>query len=315
MVSLWQKLFIWQARSSFLKRIVQGNRRLSRVATRFVGGSDAASALNRTEVLHRRNTQASLFYLGEYVTDRDTVTRTVENLEQIIEALGSNGLDVHVSVDPTQIGYSIDDRFGEENALRLGSRLLTVPRTRRSYLMLDMEDSSLTDRTIVLRNMLQVRGVPAAITLQAYLKRTELDVLRLFSEQAPCIRLVKGAFAEGRGRAWTRRAEIDKSYLNLASLMLSEKARGYDFFPVFATYDEKLISSIIKMAQTRGYKPGEYEFEMCYGLRTELQDQIVKEGVQLRVYLPFGVDWWPYTARRVGENPRNCALLFRALIG
>jgi proline dehydrogenase len=314
-VSTWQKFFIWLARSAFLKHLLEGNRRLSRIAARFVGGPDAACASNTPQALRDRNMRASLFYLGEYVTDRETVVRTIESQEQIIEALGSEGLDVHVSVDPTQIGYSIDDQFGEENAVRLGTRLLAAASTPRSYLMLDMEDSSLTGRTIALCRLLNNRGIPAAITLQAYLKRTESDARTLLRDRVPSIRLVKGAFAEGRTCAWTRRAEIDASYLRLTSLLFSEEAREYGLFAVFATHDHNLICSIIEVARARGYQPGQYEFEMLYGVRPDLQKQLVTQGEQLRLYVPLGKDWWPYTARRIGESPRNATLLLRALIG
>ena len=238
----------------------------------------------------------------------------VDSLARVLAALNRHGLDTHFSMDPTQIGFSIRDELGEENALRVAASF-PAQRSAHSFLMVDMEDVSYVDRTIGLRSLLANRGIPAAITLQAYLRRTEADFAGLLRERVPCVRLVKGAFSELRALAWTRRAEISAAYLRLAALMLSDTAREGGLFPVFATHDEKLIHSILALARERGYAPGEYEFEMLYGVRPELQARIVAGGEQLRLYVPYGAHWWPYTARRIGENPRNLIFVWRALAG
>jgi proline dehydrogenase len=217
-------------------------------------------------------------------------------------------------VDPTQIGYSIQNELGEENALRLAASF-PAQHSARSFLMIDMEDVSYVDCTIRLRSLLASRGVPAAITLQAYLRRTESDLAGLLRDRVPCVRLVKGAFSERSGIAWTRRAEITEAYLRLAALMLSDQARQSGLFPVFATHDEALIDSIRTLARESGCAPGQYEFEMLYGVRPDLQARILAAGDQLRLYVPYGAHWWPYTARRIGENPRNLMFVWRALAG
>jgi proline dehydrogenase len=313
MVFAWQRLMIALARTSSLTRLLEGNRRISATASQFVAGPDEDAALRTALMLQRRGVRASLFFLGEYTTDETTTRQTIGSLARVIEALSLSGLDTHVSVDPTQIGYAIRDELGEENALCLAASF-PARRAAHSFLMLDMEDSSYVDRTLSLRSLLASRGTPAAVTLQAYLRRTETDLAGLLRAQIPCVRLVKGAFSEPRAIAWTRRAEISAAYLRLAGMMLSDAARESGLFPVFATHDEDLIHSIIDLARGRGFVPGQYEFEMLYGVRPELQTRAVAAGEQLRLYVPYGAHWWPYTARRIGESPRNLTFVARALI-
>ena len=225
--------------------------------------------------------------------------------------MSRSGLDIHVSVDPAQIGYAIRDELGQENALTLAA---FFPARRTAFLMLDMEDSSYLDRTLSLRSPLASRGTPTAVTLQAYLRRTETDLAGLLRARIPCVRLVKGAFSEPRAIVWTRRAEISAAYMRLASMMLSDGARESGLFPVFATHDQDFIRSIIHLARERGFAAGQYEFELLYGVRPELQTRIVAEREQLRLHVPYGTHWWPYIARRIGENSRNLIFVGRALI-
>jgi proline dehydrogenase len=314
MAPLWQNMMIALARSGSLTGLVQRNPRIASAANHFVGGLDEDGAIRTALSLRRRGIRASLFFLGEYITDPAVTQQTVDSLVRLMPALDGQGLDTHVSVDPTQIGYAIRPELGEENALRLAAAF-PAQRSAHSYLMIDMEDASYVDCTIGVRRLLASRGVPAAITLQAYLRRTEADLAGLLIERVPCVRLVKGAFSEPSAIAWTRQAEIAESYLRLAALMLSDRARESGLFPVFATHNEALIDSIRALARKSGYAPGEYEFEMLYGVRPKLQARILAAGDQLRLYVPYGAHWWPYTARRIGENPRNLIFVWRALAG
>jgi proline dehydrogenase len=314
MVPAWQNMMIALARSDSLTRRVQSNSRISAAANQFVGGLDEDAALRTALELRQRGIRASLFFLGEYITDTAATRQTVDSLVRLLPELDRHGLDTHISVDPTQIGYAIRASLGEENALRLAASF-PAQHSAHSFLMIDMEDASYVDCTIGLRSLLASRGVPAAITLQAYLRRTETDLASLLRERVPCVRLVKGAFSERRAIAWTRRAEITEAYLRLAALMLSDQARESGLFPVFATHNETLIDSLRKLARQSGYAPGEYEFEMLYGVRPKLQAKILAAGDQLRSYVPYGAHWWPYTARRIGENPQNLIFVWRALAG
>jgi proline dehydrogenase len=180
-------------------------------------------------------------------------------------------------------------------------------------LMLDMEDASLNEPTIALHNHLQDAGLPVALTLQAYLKRTHVDVLAQIARGSR-VRLVKGAFAAGAGIAYTKRPDVKRNSRRIIADMLSEGARENGFYPIIATHDTALQDFTIETARANGWTPGEYEFEMLLGVREDVAIALAAKGERVRVYVPFGRDWWPHAARRIGENPANAVLLARSLM-
>jgi proline dehydrogenase len=188
------------------------------------------------------------------------------------------------------------------------------PGDRRNYLMLDMEDLGQLEPTLRLHAHLAGTRLPAAVTLQSRLHRTAQD-LRGLVEQPAAVRLVKGAFPLGPEHDHTGRADISASYLGLAEMMLSKAARDAGFYPVFGTHDDALAEQLIESAHRNGWEPEQYEFEMLYGVRPDWQQALRARGIQVRAYVPFGEDWWPYAVRRVGENPRNARLMARAVAG
>jgi proline dehydrogenase len=313
---LWQQGMIAMARSRSIQRFMQAHAGMTRLARRFVGGGDPRAAVAEALALHRRGITASLFYLGEYVTDPRVIGETVQKLNDILEQLALAGLDLHISVDPTQIGTLCGPAEARNNTSELGRRVhraaLSGQGGRRNWVMLDMEDHSMVDLTLDLYQALRCRNLPAAITLQAYLYRSGADLARLVEEGA-AVRLVKGAFAESKRVAWTRPREIDASYLALARTLLSPKARVSGVTPIFATHDDGLIQRLLEMVQAAQWPAAAFEFEMLYGVRPGLQKRLVDQGWSVRVYLPFGEDWWPYAVRRVGENIRNARFLLRAV--
>jgi proline dehydrogenase len=311
-MKLWQSLMIALARSPRVTRWMQANRATAGLARRFVGGLDAEQAIGTARRLRQAGFRASLYYLGEYVADPAQIGETVRQKKLAIMLLKDAGLQVHVSVDPTQIGYGYDDALGERNAIEIG-RSIQQSSGEEPVLMLDMEDAGYVTRTLELRDRLAAEGIPVAQTLQAYLKRTGDDLAHIIASGGR-VRLVKGAFADPASHAFQSRTAIDENYLALARNMLSADAKARGFRPVFGTHDDALIAEIRMLAEKGGWQPGRYEFEVLYGVRTELQRLLHEAGEQVRLYLPFGRDWWPYAVRRVGESPRNAALLARALV-
>jgi len=315
-MKLWQSLMIALARSERVSRFMHRNAAAGALARRFVGGRDLAAAIETARDLQRRGVRVSLFYLGEYVSDPGIVQVTVAQKIAAIEALAQAGLDIHLSVDPTQIGYSIDPDLGRRNGLAIGKALARQASSsrndRRDFLMLDMEDWTLVEATLQLREELAAAGVPVAQTLQAYLRRTAADLGPIIAAGG-AVRLVKGAFVDRSERAFANRAGIDANYLALAERMLSAEARDAGFYPIFGTHDAGIAFDILALAKARGWPADAYEFEMLYGVRQELQQRLLTEGARLRLYLPFGEAWFPYAIRRVGESPRNIRLIFRAL--
>lgn len=179
--------------------------------------------------------------------------------------------------------------------------------------MFDMEDASVVDTTVALHNELKEKGLPVALTLQAYLRRTVND-MRAQVNAGSRVRLVKGAFAADSGIAYTRQNDIKANFRSLVEMMLSPEAKGKGFYPIFATHDDGAQQFAIDIARRNGWKPGQYEFEMLFGVRSGLARDLARRGERVRVYVPFGRDWWPYAVRRIGENPRNAVLLARSLI-
>ena len=312
---VWQATMIRLAGNGRVKNFMQSRTTMSQLATRYVGGISAADAVEIAQGLARQHVRSSLFYLGEYVNTPELVERNVENKLAAIDVLKAADLDIHVSIDPTQIGFSIDRETARRNAQIVADRLKSAAAGRPGVhcLMIDMEDPTVTTATIALHDELLDQGYPVGQTLQAFLKRTETDVRRKI-DQGGKVRLVRGAFVAGSAIAYTRLADVKANYLALARLMLSRDAKARGFYPIFATHDDVLHEQIMVVARQCGWRQGEYEFEMLYGARPDVTEHLVRRGERVRLYLPFGTDWWPYAIRRIGENPRNAYLLAKAIL-
>jgi proline dehydrogenase len=299
----WQRLMIRAATSTRIKRAMTAAGNLLRVGRRFAGRASVPEAVAVAGRLRARGLRVSLFHLGEYAQDAATVETTVQQTMAAAAALGAAGLDAHVSIDPTSLGFLLDESLGRTNACRIGDSVRAAGRGGFDCLMLDMEDYPMLERTLALERELADRGIPVGITLQAYLHRTAADLASII-RRAGHVLLVKGAFAERTPLAWEERPAIDANFLALAAAMLSPEARDSGFRPAFGTHDQNLIRAIQDLAREHRWPPGSYEFEFLYGVRPKLAGALAAAGQRVRLYLPFGTDWWPYVARRIGENPR-----------
>lgn len=298
-----------------MKDVMQQWATASRLANRYVGGGTVEEGVRLALNLHTEGIKPSLFYLGEYLHDRAAIEETVANKICAAQLLGKGDLDVHISVDPTQLGLSIDRDLCERNAIRIAEAVAAACRRSSGThcMMLDMEDDEQVTDTIQIHDRIQQQGLPVAITLQAYLRRTT-DDLQAKVRQGATVRLVKGAFAANSDIAYTSSRSIRNHYLALSEIALSDEAKAAGFYVSFATHDYILLREIVRMASARGWKPGTYEFEMLYGVRGQLAKQLAVDGQKVRVYMPFGTDWWPYALRRIGESPKNLLLLVRAVL-
>lgn len=314
---LWQAAMIGLARSPRAKAWAQTSRAGTSLAARYVAGSTVEQGVvSAASILEKSNFRASLFYLGEYVDSPALVAENVAAKLAVAQALGKAGLDVHVSVDPTQIGHQIDPLAARNHAFKIAEAIAKASHgcPGSHMLMLDMEDQSVTDATLSLHNDIRAAGLPVAVTLQAYLRRTALDLQELI-EQGAAVRLVRGAFVAGSDIAYTSRAEIKAASRELIDQMLSKDAKAAGFKPIFATHDDALQQYASQRAEGLGWRKGlDYEFEMLLGVRGDLAAQQAANGERVRLYLPFGGDWWPHALRRIGENPANGFLLARSLI-
>lgn len=278
--------------------------------------NDLSTILYVAVVLIEKGIRVSFFHLGEYVKNEDKILKTILSLSSVIKSVGQTNLDNHISIDPTQAGLLHSFSSCRGNLMKLARTLKEETANRLNgehFLMLDMEDSSVTDDTISLCTCLADCGLPVAITFQACLFRTSMDIDSL-PDQVKSVRLVKGAFAENPDICFTRKNEIDQQYLSIAKRMLNKIEVNHNFYPVFATHDDRLIDQINAYAAQNNIPKHKYEFEMLYGVRTKLQERLAQNNFRIRVYLPYGRDFWPYAVRRVGENPKNIKFLLKSVL-
>ncbi len=314
---LWQSAMIRLARSSRVTSFMQSNRTTSFLADKYTGGRDAAAGVRcARDLLQGVNIRSSLFYLGEYIDSASLVEINRNQKIEVAGELAKAGLDLHISFDPTQLGYSIAPNIARKNALMVANaiRERMVGHDGVHCLMFDMEDATVIDATVAMHDAFRDEGYPVALTLQAYLHRTRQDLERQIG-QGSRVRLVKGAFAAGSDISYTKRADIKRNMRDLIALMFSEAAKESGFYPIVATHDEVLQEFALSEARKNGWEPGRYEFEMLLGVRKTLALQLAQKGERIRLYVPFGKDWWPYGVRRIGENPANALLLARSLFG
>lgn len=314
-MGFWQKSMIAVACSKPLRAMGEAVGRKTGLSDQFVSAGDGDGHIARALALQANGIRISSFYLGEYVEDIGQVRETVDQLTHVMPGLHQAGLDVHVSIDPSQLGYMQDPEILDENVDLIAAQIKEIAAQADSAqtirLMIDMEDFDMVDDTLALHYRLMNAGVPVAQTLQARLHRTEADLGDMIVRGA-MVRLVKGAMAPPGSVAFTSRDQIDRNYMKLAGMMLSDTAQQSGFFPVFGSHHRELVMSIAKLADQNGWSRDGFEFEMLYGVNQSLQRELVEAGYRLRLYAPFGQDWWAYAWRRVGESPRNLGLLMKS---
>jgi proline dehydrogenase len=314
----WRSAMISLARSPRARAAMQSHRSASLLHRRFVAGRTASHAARRARELAGVRIRSSLYYLGEYVDRPELVERNVAAKLDAVRELSASGLDVDVSVDPTQVGHAVDPALAVANVRRIADAIVAAtagerPQGAADRLMLDMEDPGVVAETIVLHDRLAADGLPVALTLQANLRRTRADLAAQIAAGSR-VRLVKGAFVVARADAHSGRAAVTRAYADRMAEMLSGNARRAGFAPVIATHDHRLHRHAVALARRNGWRPGQYEFEMLLGVRPDVAAGLAAQGERVRLYVPFGDDWWPYAARRVGEHPRSAVMLARALL-
>jgi len=264
---------------------------------RFVASEQLEEALDVVLRLNRQGLMVTLDYLGESVTERalaeDAANQAVLTLRRIAE----RKLNANVSVKLTQLGLAIDPAFCEA----MMSRILDEAERTGNFVRIDMEDSSVVQATVDLFEKLLKRYGPkrVGLVLQAYLYRTQADRARL-GAQGVNVRIVKGAYKEPKEVAFPRKKDVDANYVRLVEAHLTQGC-----YTAVATHDEAIIKQTIQYARKKGIEPNRFEFQMLYGIASELQLRLVRDGYRVRVYTPFGEAWYPYFTRRIAERPAN----------
>ena len=300
-------LFFALSRSTMLKRLASryGMASPDSFARRFIAGERVEEAIDAARALQSRGLRLTLDYLGESVRTRSEADAAVQEYVHLIEVIVASGIERNISLKLTQLGVDIDRATCVEN-LR---RILEPAQRHEFFVRLDMENSAYTDVTLDVFETLWNQGYRnIGAALQSYLYRTEADARRMNALGAR-VRLVKGAYKEPASVAYQDKADVDAAYVRLMRLLLDE---GH--YPAIATHDEAILEQTRAYAAERGIPTDRYEFQMLYGIRRDLQASLVARGYRMRVYVPFGRQWFPYFMRRLGERPANIGFVIRGIL-
>lgn len=300
---LLRQTLLFLSRRRELEDFFKSNPMARQASSRFVAGETRAQALEVTRRLNAEGFRVTLDYLGEEVADPEQSRAAAEEYAGAVEEAAAEGLKTGISVKLSHLGIRISEEIAFENLLRVAERAAAVGR----FVRVDMEGSDLTEVTIrTVRKVHEITGNVGTV-IQSYLKRSSADVDLLNQEKIP-IRLVKGAYLESKDVAFHDPEEVTLYFLRLIETLFRDGTR-----PAIATHDEKLIEYAIDMAFIFNREPDEYEFQMLYGIRRDLQEKLLNEGYRVRIYLPYGEDWYGYFMRRIAERPANLWFLLKNL--
>lgn len=272
-----------------------------KMASRFVAGETISTALAAVEQLNAKGISASLDLLGESVSSEAEARDTGRQYLEILDRIEQQKLQANVSVKLTALGQDISDALG----LEVVRQVLERAKQYKSFVRLDMESSAYTDRTLDTFEQKLYPDFPenVGVVLQSSLRRTLVDVER--ANRLKCrVRICKGAYLEPATVAFPDKADVDRNYVEAMHRLME-----HGNYPGIATHDEVIINEAKRFAKARGIASDRFEFQMLYGVRRDLQEQIVKEGYRIRVYVPFGSQWYPYLMRRLAERPANIAFM------
>ncbi len=305
MTTLLRNGILATAERDEVERIIRNSPWSRALVARFVAGDRLEDALVVANRLSTQGLTTTLDRLGENVLTPNEARAAVETFAETLREMAASDLDPNISVKLTMLGLDIGDQIAYDNMLVL----LETARSADGFVRIDMESSAYTERTLAIAEALHERfeGYVGAV-IQAYLHRSDRDIERLIGLKMR-VRLVKGAYAEPASLALQRPREIDEAFVRLMERLL-EAGR----YPAIATHDPALVRATQGFALRMGIDPARWEFQMLYGVRREAQVALAREGYRMRIYVPFGADWYPYFARRIAERPANMLFVLRQLV-
>jgi proline dehydrogenase len=275
------------------------------MARRFVAGEKLADGIAAARALNRAGMTVSLDYLGESVSSEEEAAAAADTYMRLIGSITDENLDANVSLKLTQMGQDIDETFLRENV----GRVLERARAADMFVRFDMESSAYTQRTVDFFRRVWDEGYRnVGIVLQSYLRRSEGDV-KLANALGARVRLCKGAYQEPESVAFPDKGDVDRNFIKLMQMLLSEGN-----YPGIATHDEAMIDATRRYASQHSIPTSSFEFQMLYGVRRDLQHELRAAGYNLRVYVPFGGAWYPYLMRRLAERPANLFFIVNAVL-
>jgi proline dehydrogenase len=300
-------LFHLIAQSRTLKTLASryGLRRPTSFARRFIAGETVDEAIAAARALEARGMLISLDLLGESVVTLAAASAATRGYLDVIDAIIASGIERNISLKLTQLGLDVDRACAVDN-LR---KILESAGPAGFFVRIDMESSAYTEVTLDIFETLWGHGYhQLGIVLQSMLYRSEQDLARI-NALAARVRLVKGAYKESKAVAYPKKADVDASYERMMKVLLTDGR-----YPAIATHDPKMISVAREWARTHGVAPDRFEFQMLYGVRRDLQAMLTKAGYRVRIYIPFGREWFPYFMRRLGERPANVMFVIRGIL-
>jgi proline dehydrogenase len=296
------------AQSKTVKKLASryGMQRADSFARRFIAGEHVADAIDAARIVEARGMTHTLDLLGESVTSLDAADAATREYLKVIEAIIKSGIGRGVSLKLTQLGLDVDKASAVDN-LR---KILERAEPAGFFVRIDMENSPYTDVTLEIFETLWQQGHRTiGVVLQSALYRSEKDLARM-NVLGASVRLVKGAYKEPKTVAYQKKADVDAAYARLMKTALTE---GHQ--PAIATHDPVMIALAKQIASERGVTRDRFEFQMLYGIRRDIQAALSREGHRMRVYIPFGREWFPYFMRRLGERPANVAFVVKGIFG
>jgi len=306
-----RSLLIYLSKAALAQRLVTGWGFAWRTASRFVAGTKLSDAIRVTRELNRKGINVTLDHLGEHTSRPEDAQQATDDILTTLDELGNMELRANVSIKLTQIGLGLDENLCAQNL----ERILSRARLRNTFVRIDIEDTPYTDKTIAVYYQMLAKGYKnAGMALQSYLYRSEADLRHLLDEKTR-IRLVKGAYKEPPDKAFPKKVDVDANYDLMVKILIDASKSNEEMqlsadgrippIPAIATHDEKRIAFARQYADRVNLPKKGMEFQMLYGIRRDLQEQLVKDGYSVRVYVPFGAQWYPYFMRRLAERPAN----------
>lgn len=306
-MSYLRSAFIALSRNRLLRRFGERSSIGVKLSSRFVAGMEIEDALRVAEAVNRQGMAVTLDSLGESVTSESEAHKAAEVYHRLLDAIAERKLDANVSVKLTQMGLELS----REMTSGIAEDLVRHARRLNNFVRIDMEDSSLTQVTLdIVRRLHALAGLRGAvgIVIQSYLYRSQPDIEQLLADGIR-VRLCKGAYKEPPEVAFPKKADVDANFIRLSGMLLDSAV-----YHGLATHDEHMIAAAKLFAREHGIDPSRFEFQMLFGVRRDLQRQLVREGYRVRVYIPFGREWYPYFMRRLAERPANVFFLAKNLL-
>lgn len=300
--------FLFLSHAQWARQLIMNWGLARRVAMRFVAGERIEDAIAAIRALNAKGIVATLDHLGESVTNEAEATRAADDYLTALDKIAESGVKANVSLKLTQFGLDLNQEFCLRNVRRVVERA----RATANFVRVDMEGTPHTDRTLAVFRALRQEFDNVGLVVQSYLYRTEADVRALLAAGAR-LRLCKGAYSEPADLAFPHKADTDANYIKLMRLMLDEAHTAAPADPsgkapplaALATHDEAMIAATEAYAKEKAILRNHFEFQMLHGIRRERQEQLAAEGYAMRVYVPYGTEWYPYFMRRLAERPAN----------